>query len=683
MLELGDQLIKDEGIALFELVKNAYDADSTDVSVDMLNIDSQEKGEIIITDNGVGMNKDLVLNVWLEPGTNYRQKQVSEGKKTKEFKRTPLGEKGIGRFGAHKLGKKIELITKSRGCDEVCVVIDWEDFEKDKYLEDIDVEVIERKPIVFTGNKTGTRIKISNLRSSWNRGMVRDIYRAINSICSPTKSPDSFFVKLAILDKDKSDWLENLFSWNDIVKYKLFHAVCTIDGDRLSYTYEFTPWEVMHHVEGRKAVVPMSKALKIADSESKNKDHIDLSKYKIGKVTFELNIYDLESEILSLASGKIDKTGLKEFLKFNGGIRVYRDNMRVYDYGESGNDWLELGTRRVNLPTERISNNIVLGQVNLDRSLSADLIEKTNREGFIENDAVKALRKAIVFAIVQVESERKVDKTRLRSAYSSTKGKLRELVLDDITDLRKKLEKKKLDKEFGPDLDKIENNFKDIREKLLTSAGAGLSLSIVIHEIQKIIDELKAITNQDKGGKRVKTLVQRLSELTEGYAILVRQEGKLNIKATDLIKAGEFNVDYRLKAHKVEILKALDKFDFKINCSRRLIVGAIMNIIDNSIWWLDNKNPEKKYIYISTTNELKEGPAIIIADNGSGFRDDIEYMTQPFFTRKPDGMGLGLHIVDEVMKVHKGSIKILQQGDIRLPKEISGAILALIFPKAK
>ncbi len=676
LLELGDQLIKDEGIALFELVKNAYDADATSVEIEMQNADSLGKGEIIIVDNGVGMIMDTVLGVWLEPGTDFRQKQFKNGTNTKKFKRVPLGEKGIGRFGAHKLGKKIELITRAQGNNEIIVEVDWEEFEKDEYLENVQIAVKERKPVIFTGSKTGTSIKISSLRTTWNRGAVRDLYRAVNSICSPVQAPDSFKASLKLSDKDKSDWLDNLFSWKEALRYRLFHAICTMDGDKLKYSYEFLPWEVMNKVTKRKD----TKEIKMIDVEEKTKPPIDLNQHKIGKVTLELNIYDLETEILSIATG-MDKTGFRDFLKFNGGIRVYRDGIRVYDYGEPGNDWLELGTRRVNLPTERMSNNIVLGQVNLSRLISTDLIEKTNREGFVENNAVKALRKAIVFAITQIESERNKDKLRLRAAYSG-KDKKREPVLDDLADLRKKLEKKKLIKELGPDLLKIENNFKDIKEKLLTSAGAGLSLSIVIHEIQKIIAELKAITIKDHMGKRIKHLVQHLSDLTEGYAMLIRQEGKVSVKASELIKQSEFNVDYRLKAHGIEIINQVNsKNDFKIKCSRRLIVGAIMNLIDNSIWWLENKKPTKKYLFLSTSQELKEGPAIIIGDNGSGLMDDLEYMVQPFFTRKPDGMGLGLHIVDEVMKVHRGKVKILQPGDIRIPKEINGAVLALIFPK--
>ena len=90
LLELGNQLIKDEGIALFELVKNSYDADATDAVIEMRNIDLIEKGEIVISDNGTGMNLDTVLGAWLEPGTDYRQKQFNSGLRTKKFKNEKL-----------------------------------------------------------------------------------------------------------------------------------------------------------------------------------------------------------------------------------------------------------------------------------------------------------------------------------------------------------------------------------------------------------------------------------------------------------------------------------------------------------------------------------------------------------------------------------------------------------------
>jgi len=675
LLELGNQLIKEEGIALFELAKNAYDADATTVTIKLKNIDNIDKGEIIISDDGCGMNWDTIKNVWLEPGTDYRDEQVRKGQKTPKFHRTPMGQKGIGRFGAHKLGKKILLITRSKKQQEIIVEINWSDFEKKKYLEDVPVTIEERAPEMFKGNSTGTYIKISGLWNSWTRGMVRSIYRAINSICSPFKSPDSFRTNLKIEDADKADWIKGLMSWKDAKDVKLFTATCIMEKDELTYNYEFIPWKNMTRVKGRKVKVPDKNCKKIK-MMNEEKEAINLENYNIGKVKFDLYIYDLDTNLLAL--GIKDKKGLREFLKYNGGLRVYRDGVRVYDYGEPGNDWLDLGVRRVNVPTQRISNNIMIGAVSISRNESSDLAEKTNREGFIENKAVRQFREAVLCALTQIEAERNKDKKRLRAAYSKTGYK--EPVIDAVADLRTRIEKKGLTKELGGYLDRIENDYRDVRDKLLTSAGAGLSLSIVIHEIDKIIRELSLTIEKQKTHGKIKTLTKHLAELVEGYATLVRKGGSAKFKASDLIKQAIFNVNYRLTVHNITVVDGSNnKNGFTVKCSKRLILGAIMNLIDNSIWWLANKNPSKKIIYITPSKELSEGPAIVIADNGSGFMDTAEDVTQPFFSRKPDGMGLGLHITDEVMKAHKGSFRILEEGEIRLPKDVNGAVSALVF----
>src|SRR5260221_9446500 len=97
LLLLGDQLIKDPGIAVFELVKNAFDADSPDVSITLTKVDDRKNGEIVVEDRGVGMDADTVTNVWLEPGTDYRIKEKAKGTPTSKYRRIPIGEKGVGR----------------------------------------------------------------------------------------------------------------------------------------------------------------------------------------------------------------------------------------------------------------------------------------------------------------------------------------------------------------------------------------------------------------------------------------------------------------------------------------------------------------------------------------------------------------------------------------------------------
>lgn len=76
---------------------------------------------------------------------------------------------------------------------------------------------------------------------------------------------------------------------------------------------------------------------------------------------------------------------------------------------------------------------------------------------------------------------------------------------------------------------------------------------------------------------------------------------------------------------------------------------------------------------------MKDGPAIIVADNGPGFLDSPEYLIEPFISRKPDGMGLGLHIADQVMRVQGGRLMFPETDDLSLPEVFNGAIVALVF----
>jgi signal transduction histidine kinase len=415
--------------------------------------------------------------------------------------------------------------------------------------------------------------------------------------------------------------------------------------------------------------------------------HINLDEATVGPIDIDLYIFDREPRILSL--GVSDKKGLKEFLDESGGVRVYRDGIRVYDYGEKGNDWLNLGGRRVNIPTQRISNNLVLGAVSLNLADSLDLennkglIEKTNREGFVENESFHVFWNAVFLAITQIEEERNIDKTRIRTAYSSKKTK--EPVLVDLGELRDKIEGRQLTKDLGPYIDRIEADFVAIRDRFLLSASAGLSLSVVIHEVEKGIQELSRAVDHEKTTSHIRDLARHLAELIEGYGALVRRSGMSRERASKLIEQALFNVEFRLRDHKINITVDHD-YDFEVRCSRRLIIATMMNLIDNSIWWLENKwgnVSHKKRIFIGTTKEVPGGPAIVIADNGPGFSDPPEYLVEPFISRKPDGMGLGLHLADQVMKAQKGSLEFPDTGDISLPSGFTGAVVALSFGSAK
>jgi len=113
-----------------------------------------------------------------------------------------------------------------------------------------------------------------------------------------------------------------------------------------------------------------------------------------------------------------------------------------------------------------------------------------------------------------------------------------------------------------------------------------------------------------------------------------------------------------------------------------LIISTIINIIDNSIWWLNYGEIKNKKIFIDITEEHPGYVSILIADNGPGFTIPTEEAIKPFISDKPNGMGLGLHLANVVMEVHKGGLIFPEPDDFDIPNEFKkGAILLLAFKK--
>lgn len=684
LLQLGDQLIKNESIALVELVKNSYDADANKVDIYMEHVDNAEDGIIIIEDDGYGMDSETVQNVWMEPGSDFKSEKFRNRELSPKYKRLPIGEKGIGRFGVHKLGNQIELVTKKDGAKEVFVKIDWTIFNNYRYLDDVPVKIIEREhPLLFKNGTTGTSITISDLRKEWTRGVARNVKRTITALVSPFEADDSFNAEFDIADKP--GWFEGLLEWEDIKDYALFNFKVTINGSKIKkFNYSFTPWASMPKISGRNEDKDNAIVSKFSEIEDEDGRKFSLNDHEIGDVVFEGYIFDRDAYVMRL--GVSDKTGFKSYLDNNSGIRVFRDGLRVYDYGEPENDWLGLDLRRVNQPTKRLSNNIILGAIYLKRSDSSDLIEKTNREGFVENGAYKAFRDSILHTLNIVETLRFSDKQKLREIYGPTPKS--EPVLHVLGDLKEYVDKNvkedDVKKEIVAGLVKIEEDYKRINENLLKAAGAGLSMSVVVHEVEKIILEVAKVLKAENASERAMNLVKHLEKLIDGYSAIIRKSTQTNEDVREVIDQALTNTEYRLSSHKVEVIKAYKNYKggIKTKIARGLVIGSIMNIIDNSIYWLEKAGRKKKKIYIDVSEEERGFLNIIIADNGTGFLLPTEEITEPFVSAKPGGIGLGLHIASEIMAAQKGKLSFPELGDFELPDEFKhGAVVAFSFKR--
>lgn len=682
LLQLGDQLIKNESIALIELVKNSYDADANKVDIYMENVDDPDNGVIIIEDDGYGMDAKTVEEVWMEPGSDFKTEKFLKREVSPKFHRLPIGEKGIGRFGVHKLGNEIEMTTKKENEKEVYVKIDWLAFNKYRYLEQVPVTIVERDtPELFKNGKTGTSISITNLRKEWTRGVARNVKRTVTALVSPFKSDDSFIAEFDVADKP--GWFEGLLEWKDIEEYSLYHFKVTIRNNKITeFKYSFVPWASMPKLSEKEVDLTNELVSKFSELEDEDGKKFSLEPYEVGEVIFEGYIFDRDNFVLRL--GVSDKKGFKSYLDNNCGIRVFRDGLRVYDYGEPENDWLGLDLRRVNQPTKRLSNNIVLGAVYLKRNDSSDLIEKTNREGFVENAAYEVFRKSILHTLNIIETLRFSDKQKLREIYGPTPKS--EPVLQILGDLKDYVDTNvreiEVRKEITKYLIKVEDDYKRINENLLKAAGAGLSMSVVIHEVEKIILEVEKVLKRENASDRAMNLVKHLSNLIDGYSEIIKKSTQTNEDLKEVLDQALTNTEFRCASHKIEIVRAYRNYKgkSKTKIARSLLLGSLMNIIDNSIYWLEKSGKQDKKIYLGLSEEEDGYLSIIIGDNGTGFLLPTEEITEPFVSAKPGGIGLGLHIASEIMLAQKGKLTFPDWGDFELPIEFkNGALIALSF----
>ena len=685
---LGDELIGSARLAVFELVKNAYDADANEVVV-RLDLASAQEPTITVTDDGDGMTLDVLRSVWLVPGDDHRQKQRLSDQRTTRHQRLPLGEKGLGRFAVHKLGNRIILVTRAQDADECVVDIDWNELIAQPYLDEAPVTIQVRRPEVFVGEKTGTRIEVRHLRADWPRGEVRRLHGQVTSICSPFEEPSGFQAALQVPGRES--WVDDLPHISQILDRAVWKFSFHIDNEQFDWTYEFRQIPGLR-LDSR-VVTKSGDRLKLpsrsGDDRMEKKVVADASDFEgIGPIAGEFYVYDRDTEVRRrVANIRLVETYLDE----TGGVRVYRDGIRVYNYGELGDDWLGLDLRRVNVPTRRISRNIILGAIHLSLKESSGLIEKTNREGFVDNESCRQLRRVVLGALVALEGERQHDKERIRRLTSAPDDPTTARIEKPIQALRRELERQGLKENFESYLVRIENDYQSMQETLLSAGMSGLNLAVVFHEVERGVRALHQVISKGTDMDGAARQAQDLMRLLDGFATLLKRDSKQFHTGRKLVEAARrFNI-LRFRHHRIHLLCSIvheGKDGFHSRFAFGLVLGALNNLLDNALYWLrvrwpglpqEDSRPERK-LYVDVSHDFEAGPAIVVADNGTGFQgDDPEDLVRPFFTRKPDGMGLGLYYANLAMELNGGQLAFPQPGEIDIPEEFSGATVALIF----
>lgn len=675
---LGEDLIRNKSIALLELIKNAYDACASECKVTFDFDKRNELTKLIVEDDGFGMDKNVIENAWLTIGTDFKYKNL----KPNNCGRIPLGEKGIGRLSVHKIGNKISLISKSKNKKEITLLINWKDLKNASEFNDFKIDFEENDSPTYFTKGTGTYILIEDLKTAWDRREIRDIYRAITSLNSPFDYSNHEF-KVTVISNSKI--FEDLPTFEEIKRSALYYGKCKLEGSRIvNFKYQFKPWPGLTKVDKGRSKTQnqlLRKELELIDEEQ---IVIDLDDSKIGPIEFEIIIFEKEGQIFKYAD--VEKKSFDTYLNQNGGIRVYRDGIRVYDYGEKDNDWLEIDKRRISKVGERVSNNILVGSVKINREESDGLKEKTNREGFIENESYKKFTGAVKYALNLIVKERNVDKQKLATLYK--KHKVIEPVLsdlDEVVQIVEKLKPSETKNELLKYLDRVASQYKQVKEILIKSANAGLNLSVVIHELEKLTSELIGFVEKKQFSKALEISVM-LEKIVRGYSAMLKRSSIKKNYLSDIVKSALENYEFRFSDHKIDVISNHEKSSLQAYLAEAESISVLTNLLDNSIYWLCYARKANRKISVFITEQLKNFHSIIVSDNGPGFNIPFDVALEPFITGKPHniGSGLGLHIANEMMREMNGKLILLNKNDIDLPEaaiknEITQAIIALCF----
>lgn len=705
---LGDELIGNDSLAIFELVKNSYDADADEVTISFVDLNTP-KQRIIVEDDGCGMTHEIISKAWLTIGTNYKKK---EAKISKKYHRFSLGNKGVGRLAVHKLAESITLETQTP--DDLfgtMLEINWKELiASGDFIDNLFVEVKGGLNKPFAKDH-GTRITLTGLKTKhWTKTQLRDLVRKIDNFKNPLQPIDNFKVNI-ICDEDKQNWISDIKSGTDILQDSLYCFKFSLtpnntDSSSADHSFAKFEWEysfrphMFHNLSDnlksseKELLLPVNPKIFIDDKTNKGKyflQNTDLT--GIGTITGQFHVFNQSKQILDVVYGVGRNNAIKNYIKENCGIKVYRDNIRVYNYGEPSDDWLNIELAKVQRAGDHFSKKATIGAVSINLSDSeTGLIEKTNREGFSENETFLKFRNIVQAIFSFFERTADDDKQSIEAALADTTKNKRVGLSDTIKELEIKLEEKHLTEELRPLIKKVEQDYNDMKDVMLNSGMTGINLAIVFHEIEREMKYIgTSLNSKEIDVSELKSRIKNLNLLLENFSPILKQKTKNNLSASSLVERVVQINKSRFNYHNITLSSPLlskEAPDFKITGPGNLLLSSLSNIIDNAIYWVSAQhelkgNEHKSAIYITSDTSSFDGPAIIVADTGSGFKLDPEEMVQPFKTTKEGGMGLGLYFVNLVMESIGGKLYFPDCTDLDIPQLYNGACVVIIFPRMR
>lgn len=726
---LGDQLIKNELIALVELIKNSYDADASWVKVSFIDFAPDYSltatSKIIIEDDGCGMNADILKKHWLNPATPDKLRRKAINAKT-EKGRILQGEKGIGRFAIFKLGKTIKITTRRQRQDdeghfidegddvENTLVYDFSKYDdnflkengqdKDLFLENLQVEFSQASPTTIVSKDIilgttkrmrkpyGTIIEISNLKTKWTAPRVARVQSEVGKL-QPIFSQDTYGDFGVWIYKDNQ-----LHESQDRYKEQLQNclenkSVFKVTHGRYSSTDNIISFKINDQ--------DVRLGFKDSDiSGLKQFEKFNTPEYKTecGSFRFEFYIFDFNVDSENPSKYFLDSNDKKIIREHR--IYLYRDGLRVMPYGDPEDDWLRIDIARGTIRADEfLSNDQVVGCVYISQEENPKLIDKTNREGLIEDgraldDFITILQLILKYLRKKPFAQYLIDKQRKKEIDRIKRGRPSELIetaKKQYADDQKTLT---FLKSFERSYKKEKKVLEDRINKTENLAAVGLSIETASHDVMLFIR--KTLENQDSlirdlmaGGEIDRQeLLTRLT-LIRGNLSMVETQMKDVQLLFPSTKSRTKNINVKEIIDKVNGLykrafndnKIFVDFDVTerpliVKTTDAVLLQVFINLFDNSLYWLKTVDGERR-IRISIDGNKQR---LIFSDNGPGIKDDdVNYVFEAFYSGKgEEGRGLGLYIAKQLLDRYDYSIDL---AEFSKDKVLCGANFILEFIK--
>ncbi len=728
---LGDQLIKNEQIAVTELMKNSYDADADWVKVSFENFGDnfkiQDNSRIIIEDNGCGMTHDVITKAWMNPATPNKHTKDISAQRT-DSGRVIQGEKGIGRFAILKLGRTIEMVTRPKnGDEEYSLVFDFnkydEDFlrenneEKEIFLEQLGFNLEVRCPEVFVPRKVtvddktfdgldnakGTRITISNLRGAWSEKKFQSLtdsfekFKGMFGTLESSSDNDNGVKEFTIGLIHNGEAFVSASRADNLAAISEQKAVFAVQGGKYDNGSQVLTFNLNGLPKTLELDDPDVKGLRVFRDRFLLEDNKTYRKVTdFGPFTFDFYIFDLNAKDDS-------RYGLnEEQKKIVKEHRVYllRDGVRVLPYGNPDDDWLMIDMMRGTISAGiTFSNDQVVGRVNITKANNEHLKDKTNREGLIDDDYYTQDFICVIQTLLAY-----LRKTAYKKYLDNQKKK------DSIENQRKDAVKNAIEilaEQFSDNktastlITQLKSSYQKEKQYLLeraerteSLAAVGLSVETTSHDIMLMmnrgLDNLASLMKDSMSPNYDPRVASE--QLQKLYGIFTYVGNQIKDMQQLFVSSKQRRKHLRVKDLLDKVIRLYanimerNGIDVKVDvvgspliavCTDADLLQLLINLFDNAVYWLSVTGKPKKNILVTLDGNAQQ---MLFSDDGCGVRqDDAPYIFDAFFSGKgEEGRGLGLYISKKVLERNDYTIRLAEFSD---EKKLSGANFVIPFVK--